>query len=85
LAALAGRLAAGITVHQHGDIKRTLLFDLAMFDAVAAIVKPRRRRKLSKEQKAANVERLKNCRFKNGTQPRRRKSPNGEPGPSEAA
>jgi hypothetical protein len=76
---------SGITVHQQGDTEWTLLFDVAMFDAVAAIVKPRRRRRLSEEQKAANVERLKDHRFNNGTQPRRRKSTKDEPGASEAA
>jgi len=43
----------GVTVHQQGDTECTLLFDLAIFDAVAAIVKPRRRRKWSDEKRQA--------------------------------
>ena len=64
--ATATRLMAlpGIAVHQQGDTEWTLIFDLAIFDAVAAIVRPKRRRLLSEEQKAANVERLKGYFFK---------------------
>ena len=76
---------SGITVHQQGDTEWTLLFDLAMADQVFDILKPRKRRTLSEEQKAANVERLKKHRFKKGTQPRRRKPQKDEPGPPEAA
>ena len=65
----------GITVHQQGNTDWTLLFDLALADQVFAIVKPRKRRKLSEEQKAANAERLKDHRFKNGTQPYRHQDP----------
>jgi hypothetical protein len=50
----AKKLAAvpGIIHHQAGDAEQTFLFPLALFNQVAAIVKPRRRRKLSAEQKA---------------------------------
>jgi hypothetical protein len=74
-----------ITVHQHGDTEWTLLFDLEMADLVFGIVKPRKRRRLSEEQKAANAERLKHHWFQNGTQPRRRKSSKDEPGAPRAA
>jgi hypothetical protein len=40
----------GLTVHQEGDREQTLLFGLSQFEAVAAVVKPRRRRKWSPEQ-----------------------------------
>jgi len=72
----AGKLLTlqGITVHQKGDREWTLLFDVAMFDAVAAIVKPKKRRLLSQEQKAGNAERLRGFAFKNGTQPTAQKS-----------
>jgi hypothetical protein len=76
---------SAITVQQHGDTECTLLFNLAMADQVFGIVKPRKRRKLSEEQKAANVERLKDHQFQNGTQPRRRKSSKDEPGAPKAA
>ena len=54
----------GVTVHQQGDMEWTLLFDVAIFEAVAAIVKPRKRRRLTEDQRAGNVERLKAFRFK---------------------
>src|SRR5262249_10805673 len=75
----------GITVHQRGNTDWTLLFDVALAERVFAILKPRKRRKLSGEQKAANAERLKDHRFKKATQPKRRESSNGEPGAPEAA
>lgn len=74
-----------IIVHQQGDTDWTLLFDLAMFEAVAKIVKPRKRRRLSKEQKAANVEKLKVFQFKNGTQHTAQKRPKDASGPSKVA
>jgi hypothetical protein len=53
--ATAKRLAAlpGVTRHQQGDTEWTLLFNLAAFDAVAAIVKPRKRRKWSDDKRQA--------------------------------
>jgi hypothetical protein len=45
-----------ITVQQQGDAQWTLIFDLEMADLVFGIVKPRKRRKLSEVQKAANAE-----------------------------
>jgi hypothetical protein len=47
-----------IRIHQAGDDGFTLLFDIEDFEQVAQIVKPRRRRRLSDEQRAAAAERL---------------------------
>jgi hypothetical protein len=61
---LAKRLAAlaGVRVHQDGGWggEMTLLFAIALFDQVAAIVQPRRKRKLnlSPEQRQAAATRL---------------------------
>src|SRR5262249_55415242 len=38
---------AGVRLHQEGDREKTYLFQLDLFPQVAALVKPRRRRKLS--------------------------------------
>ena len=64
--ATASRLMTlrGITVHQQGDTDWTLTFDPAAFDAVAAIVKPRKRRLQSEEQKVACAARLNPFRYK---------------------
>ncbi len=57
---LAKRLAAipGVRLHQCGDGERTFLFPVDLFDQVAELVKPRRRRRLTQEQRAANAGRL---------------------------
>lgn len=47
----AKRLAKCCKLHQDGDKEKTFLFDLADFDAVAAIVHPKRRRRLSEEER----------------------------------
>ena len=70
---IARRIAAipGVRVHQQGgnldprsfDGETTFLFDVSLFGQVAEIVKPRRKRRLSEEQKAAAVERLAGYRF----------------------
>jgi hypothetical protein len=52
LVALGGRL------HQDGDDGATIVFDVADFDKVAAVMKPLRRRQLSIEQRQACAERL---------------------------
>ncbi len=36
----------GVKLHQDGDQEKTFLFPVAMFDQVAAVVQPRRRRRL---------------------------------------
>jgi hypothetical protein len=55
---------SGVRVHQEGDSEWTLLFGLDMFDKIADIVQPRKRKILSEEQKAAAIERLKKYQFK---------------------
>ena len=54
---IAGRLAAlpGCRVHQDGDDGLTVVFPEAMFQAVAAIIRPRRRRRWSEAQRAQAV------------------------------
>jgi hypothetical protein len=49
---------SGIVIHQDGDHEKTFLFPVDLFDQVAAIIKPRKRRRLSEEQKAKCVARL---------------------------
>lgn len=67
---LARRLAAlpGVSVIQDGDRERTFLFGLQQFDAVAAIIRPRRRRRLPPEQHAACRERLARFQFRHARQ-----------------
>ena len=53
-------LESGVcTLYQDGNREKTLTFDVAVFEAVAAIVKLRRRRRLTEEQKKAAIENLK--------------------------
>ncbi len=53
-------LESGVcTLCQDGICEKTLTFDVADFDIVAAIVKPKRRRQLTEEQKKAAIENLK--------------------------
>src|SRR6516162_1536222 len=40
----------GVIIYQHGDHEKTFLFPVALFDQVAAIVRPRRKRHLSEKQ-----------------------------------
>ena len=56
---IARRLAAipGVELWQNGDREKTLVFPLSLFDAVAALVKPKRRPRLSPEQRAARAAR----------------------------
>ena len=51
---IAGQLTCipGVELSQDGDHEKTFVFDVSMFDEVAAIVKPRRRRQLSKRHRA---------------------------------
>jgi hypothetical protein len=41
----------GVRCHQDGDNEKTFVFHVDLFDQVAAIVKPRRRRVVSEEQR----------------------------------
>ncbi len=50
---IAKRLAElGLRLVQDGDVEKTFVFPVELFEQVAAIVKPRRRRVLSEQQKA---------------------------------
>jgi hypothetical protein len=51
---LVKKLAAipGLGVWQDGDREKTFLFNVALFEAVAAVVRPHRRRRLSEGQRA---------------------------------
>jgi hypothetical protein len=57
---LAKRVAAipGVRLHQCGDGEKTFLFPLDRFEQVAEVAKPRRRRRLTPEQRAAGAGRL---------------------------
>lgn len=57
---LANRIAKlpGTTILQDADDGMTIAFPLTMFKQIAKIVKPRTRRKLSPEQREANIARL---------------------------
>jgi hypothetical protein len=41
----------GVRLYQDGDWEKTFLFDVSLFDQIAAIVKPRKRKQLSEEQR----------------------------------
>ena len=62
---IANRVRAlpGVWVLLDGDREKTFVFDVQMFKQVAAIVKPRKRKKLSSEQKNACSDRLRGHRF----------------------
>jgi len=57
------RQLSGVTIHQEGDSEWTLLFPIGLFDQVAAIVQPKKRRFLTPAQRAAAVERLRKYQF----------------------
>jgi hypothetical protein len=57
----------GISCVQDGDAEKTYIFDLERFQTVADVVLPRKRRKLSEEQKRASAARLAEYRFKPAT------------------
>jgi hypothetical protein len=62
---VAGKLAAlpGVRVHQRGDCEVTVVFPHDVFPAVAALLRPRKRRRLSKEQAASGAARLARYQF----------------------
>jgi len=68
----------GLHLNQDGETERTLVFDVTTFDAVAEIVKPRRRRILTEQQKVAHAERIRAYRFQKCTRPKAEK-PSKEP------
>jgi hypothetical protein len=57
---LAKRLAAipGVRLHQCGDREWTFVFALELFDQVAELVRPRRKRRQTPEQRAAGAANL---------------------------
>ena len=62
-------------LYQDGDQEKTFLFDVSDFDTVAKIVKPKRKRRLTAEQREKNVERLKKYRFDSRTSERSQRAP----------
>lgn len=47
------KMIDGLKLHQHGDVELTFLFHLDLFEQVAEVVKPRRRRHLTPLQRQA--------------------------------
>jgi hypothetical protein len=56
----------GVVLHQDGDDEKTFIFPLSLFDQVAAIVEPKRVRRLTDEQKAKLLDAGQVYRFKDG-------------------
>lgn len=54
----------GVVLHQDGDHEKTFLFHVDLFEQVAELVKPRKRRHLTDEQRAAAAVRLAEHQFK---------------------
>ena len=61
---LVKKLAAipGVELWQDGDGETTFRFDVARFEAVAAVVRPRKRRRLPEGQRRACARRLARAR-----------------------
>jgi hypothetical protein len=57
---LAKRIAPipGVTCSQDGDQEKTFVFDVSLFEQVSAIVKPRRQRTMTREQRQRAIQRL---------------------------
>jgi hypothetical protein len=57
---LAKRLAAipGVRLHQCGDREKTFLFPVDLFDKVAELVRPKRKRRWNEEDRKAQAERF---------------------------
>lgn len=53
----------GLIAHQIGDEEAVYLFETGLFEAVAAVVHPKRRRRMSAEAKAALIERGRSHQF----------------------
>jgi hypothetical protein len=56
----------GVVLHQDGDDEKTFVFPLSLFDHVAAIVEPKRIKRLTDEQKSKLVEAGQFYQFKAG-------------------
>jgi hypothetical protein len=65
-AVTAGKLwsSDACTLHQDGDHQKTFTFDVSDFQVVAAIVMPRRKRRLTEAQKQAAAARLAKYQFR---------------------
>ena len=55
------RAIPGVTVKCDGDREKTFLFPLSLFARVARLVQPRRRRRMTPEQRAEAAKRLAKC------------------------
>ena len=65
-AVTAKRVAAldGVALHQDGDCEKTFVFHVDLFDEVAKLVRPRRRRRLTEQQRRDGAARLRKHRFR---------------------
>ena len=57
----------GIVLHQDGDEEKTFLFPVSLFDQVAALVEPKKVRRLTEEHKAKLLKAGQRFRFKDGS------------------
>lgn len=73
----ARKLAAipGVVLVQDGDQEKTFVFPVELFKTVAKAVKPRRKRRLTAEQKQKAAERLKAFRFPSRSPERSQEAP----------
>ena len=62
IAARVGQLP-GVRLWLDGDAEKTYLFPVSLFEEVARIVKPRKRRRQTPEQRASSAERLRQYQF----------------------
>ena len=86
---VANRLAAlpCVRIVQDGDDGVNVVFDVAEFETIAAVMKPRHRRRLSPEQVAARTERLQKYEFSPASQnagAARKRDPTSAPAPGAA-
>jgi hypothetical protein len=79
----------GLTIHQDGgwNGEMTFLFHVDRFEEVAALVKPKRRKKLTPEQRQQGMERLARFRFRSardsaGETPIPAEQPTNDPEPA---
>lgn len=65
----------GVALVQDGNHEKTFVFDVGLFAAVAEIVKPRRKRQITEDQRQASIDRLKAYRFPSRTSERSQDAP----------
>jgi hypothetical protein len=77
----------GIVIHQDGDDEKTYLFPVSLFDLIAALVEPKRIRRLGEEHKAKLLKAGRKFRFKHGSGARsaKRQDPDKPKGGQEVA